>query len=62
MRAREFVKENISSGATGSGSIAVVAQPMMTMLRRTNETQPGKYRNSVVWVDGKKNKNVNKRS
>lgn len=46
MRAREFIKEN-SSGATSSGSIAVLAQPLGTVITRTQSTSPAKYRNSL---------------
>lgn len=46
MRAREFVKES-SSGATVSGSIATVAQPLGGVITRTQSTSPAKYRNSL---------------
>lgn len=60
MRAREFIRENVSVGATGVGSVAVVSQPLMTTIQRRNDTVPGKYKNSVVSVQPKKNKHVNK--
>lgn len=46
MRAREFVKES-SSGATVSGSIATVAQPLGGVITRTQSASPAKYRNSL---------------
>ena len=48
MRAREFVKENASAGATSSGSVAAVAQPMGTVITRTQNRKPGKYKNSLT--------------
>ena len=47
MRAKEFVKENASAGATSSGSVASVAQPMGRVITRTQNTAPGKYMNSL---------------
>ena len=34
MRAQEFIRENASTGATGSGSIATVATPMGGVISR----------------------------
>jgi len=34
VRAHEFITENASAGATGSGSIATVAQPLGGMISR----------------------------
>ena len=34
MRASEFIAENATAGATGSGSIATVAQPLGGMISR----------------------------
>jgi hypothetical protein len=48
MRAREFVVETASAGATGSGSVATVAQPMGTVITRTQNRAPGKYKNSLI--------------
>jgi len=48
MRAKEFVKENASAGATSSGSIAAVAQPMGQTITRTQNRKPGKYMNSLT--------------
>jgi len=45
MRWREIM-ENISSGATGSGSIAVVSNPIGKMITRTENKKIGKYSNS----------------
>ena len=48
MRAREFVTENASAGATGSGSIATVAQPLGDVIRRNaGSFFSGKYMNSA---------------
>jgi hypothetical protein len=48
MRAREFVTENATAGATGSGSIATVAQPLGAMQTRSGGTFfSGKYMNSA---------------
>ena len=48
MRAREFVTENASAGATGSGSIATVAQPLGVVIRRNGGSFfSGKYMNSA---------------
>lgn len=48
MRAREFVTENATAGATGSGSIATVAQPLGPMQTRSGGTFfSGKYMNSA---------------
>jgi hypothetical protein len=48
MRAREFVKENASAGATSMGSIAAVAQPIGQTITRTQNRKPGKYKNSLT--------------
>ena len=48
MRAREFIKESASAGATSSGSVAAVAQPMGQTITRTQNTAPGKYKNSLI--------------
>jgi len=48
MRAREFVTENASAGATGSGSIATVAMPLSGVIRRNaGSFFSGKYMNSA---------------
>ena len=48
MRAREFVTENASAGATGSGNIATVAQPLGGVIRRNaGSFISGKYMNSA---------------
>jgi hypothetical protein len=48
MRAREFVKESASAGATSTGSVATVAQPMGQTITRTQNRAPGKYKNSLT--------------
>jgi hypothetical protein len=50
MRAKEFVRENASAGATSSGSVAVVAQPMGAVITRTQNRKPGKYKNSLTRI------------
>jgi hypothetical protein len=48
MRASEFVVENATAGATGSGSIATVAQPLGGTIRRNaGSFFSGKYMNSA---------------
>ena len=36
MRASEFILENATAGATGSGNIATVAQPLGAVIRRNS--------------------------
>ena len=46
MRAQEFITETASAGATGSGSVATVAQPMGGMITRNGGSFfSGKYSN-----------------
>jgi hypothetical protein len=46
MRAHEFIAENASAGATGSGSIATVTTPVGGMLTRNGGSFfSGKYSN-----------------
>jgi len=46
MRASEFIIENATAGATGSGSIATVSQPMGGMITRNGGSFfSGKYSN-----------------
>ena len=48
MRAREFVTENATTGATGSGNVATVAQPLGGVIRRNSGSFfSGKYSNSA---------------
>jgi len=48
MRASEFITENATAGATGSGSIATVAQPLGGVITRSGGTFfSGKYMNSA---------------
>lgn len=48
MRASEFILENATAGATGSGSIATVAQPLGGMItRNAGSFFSGKYMNSA---------------
>ena len=49
MRAQEFITETASAGATGSGSVATVAQPMGGMITRNGGSFfSGKYSNSAT--------------
>jgi hypothetical protein len=49
MRAQEFITENATSGATGSGSIATVAAPLGGMItRNAGSFFSGKYSNSAT--------------
>ena len=47
MRAREFLPETASAGATASGSMAVAVQPMGVMITRIQMPKPAKYANSL---------------
>jgi hypothetical protein len=47
MRAREFLPETASVGATSSGSVAVMAHPMGGMISRGQMPKPAKYANSL---------------
>ena len=48
MRAREFVLEDASSGASCAGSVATVAMPMNGgVIKRIEPPKPGKYANSL---------------
>jgi hypothetical protein len=46
MRAREFIRETASAGATSSGSVAAVAVPLGGLITRTQSVRPAKYRNT----------------
>jgi hypothetical protein len=49
MRASEFITENVSAGATSSGSVATVSMPLGAPLRRnTVSFFSGKYSNSAT--------------
>jgi hypothetical protein len=48
MRASEFIAENASAGATSSGSVATVAQPLGGVITRNGGSFfSGKYMNSA---------------
>lgn len=47
MRAREFLPEEASAGATAAGSVATVVQPVGSMISRQGLGQPAKYMNSL---------------
>jgi hypothetical protein len=49
MRAQEFIVETASAGATGSGSVATVAQPLGGVIARNpGSFFSGKYSNSAA--------------
>ena len=61
MRAREFVLENATAGATSSGSVATVAQPLGTITRNGGSFFSGKYStdptpNTPAWMKKLKGK------
>jgi hypothetical protein len=62
MRASEFIIENASAGATSSGSVATVAQPLGGMQTRSSGTFfSGKYTtdstpNTPAWMKKLKGK------
>jgi hypothetical protein len=62
MRANEFVVENASAGATSSGSVATVAQPMGGVITRNGGSFfSGKYSNDATpntpdWMKKQKGK------
>jgi hypothetical protein len=55
MRSREFVKEDASAGATSSGSMSVVEQPLGQVISRVNIGKPAKYSNAYVRSAPKRN-------
>jgi len=63
MRASEFIAENATAGATGSGSIATVSQPMGGVItRNSGSLLLGKYStyptpNTPAWMKKLKGKN-----
>lgn len=49
MRASEFITENATAGATGSGSVATVSMPLGGMITRNGGSFfSGKYSNSAT--------------
>ena len=46
MRAREFMREDASAGATVAGSMAPVAQPVGGVIARQAFNAPAKYMNT----------------
>jgi len=57
MRAREFLPENASAGATAAGSVAVVAQPLGT-ISRWSQGRPAKYSNGLGKASDRKKKHA----
>lgn len=47
MRAKEFIRETASAGASCAGSVATVAQPLGSVIKRTVSNKPAKYANSL---------------
>ena len=58
MRAREFLPEDASAGATAAGSIAPVSQAIGGVISRTQMPKTAKYSNSVVSVSKRKKQNA----
>jgi|LakMenEpi03Aug12_release.lakeMendotaPanAssembly.Ray.scaffolds.fasta_scaffold1865400_2 hypothetical protein len=54
MRAKEFIREEASAGASCAGNVAVFAQPMGEVITRTQNTKPAKYANSAPVAQRKK--------
>ena len=48
MRAREFIREDASAGASCAGNVAVAVQPMGMVSRSNASLQNGKYFNDPV--------------
>jgi len=55
MRAYEFLKETASAGAVSAGSVAVLSQPLGTVITRVRSAKPAKYRNSAPEMKWKQN-------
>jgi cephalosporin-C deacetylase-like acetyl esterase len=47
MRAREFVTETASAGASSAGSVAAVSMPLGQTISRQASVYPTKYQNSL---------------
>ena len=58
MRSREFIREEASAGASSAGNMAVVSQPLGSLITRTQNTKPAKYANSAPVANSRKNKHV----
>jgi hypothetical protein len=58
MRAREFVTETASAGASSAGSVAAVSMPLGQTISRQSTISPAKYQNSLK--TRKKLKNVSR--
>jgi hypothetical protein len=56
MRAREFIRED--TGATVSGSIATVSQPLGSIVSRLGMPRPTKYANGIRPKKPRKNQHV----
>jgi hypothetical protein len=54
MRAREFLPEDATAGATSAGSVATVSQPLGGMISRTQMPKPAKYSNSAYKAPNRK--------
>ena len=67
MRASEFIKENASCGATGSGSVATVSQPLGGTISRGGSLLSGQatsdaFPNTPDHILDFKRKNKNKKN
>lgn len=60
MRASEFIREDASSGAVSSGSIATVSLPMGGIITRWPLVPTGKYANSRKKYKNTRNTNASR--
>lgn len=60
MRAKEFISENASAGATVSGSIAPIAQPLGQLISRMGLDKTNKYSNRARSLQTGKKKHVSR--
>lgn len=58
MRAREFITETASVGASVAGSMAPISQSLGGPIRRAKPPKPAKYSNSVNSLPKRKNDNA----
>ena len=54
MRAREFIQEDATAGATSAGSIATIAVPVGSIITRPQMPKTAKYSNSVRSITKRK--------
>jgi hypothetical protein len=58
MRAREFIRED--TGATVSGSIATVSQPLGSIISRSTQPNTTKYANGIKPLNKRKPRHVSR--